>query len=290
MALVELYRRTGVPQGEPAMDVGTTLKAAREQRGLSLEQVARSTKIRAATLRAIEANQMDRLPGGIFTRGFLRAYAREVGVDGEEAVRTYMAEFEPPQEVAPPPVAETTWDEAAAAQLRERMNADGIGASVRMLLVGVTAVVALIGYNAFGEAAVNSLTSLIVTQPPPVVRPEPVRTPAPVATSGTPAPAPVVTPPPDPPVVPQSPVHVEIETTGECWVQAWADGASTLAQLLPEGERHVFDANEELVIRIGDAAALAYTVNGKPGRPLGVSGQPVTVRIKPDTVAEFVNP
>ena len=76
------------------MDVGAALRDAREQREISLDELSRTTKISVATLRALERNQIDRLPGGIFVRGFLRAYAHEVGLDVEDTVQRYLAQFE----------------------------------------------------------------------------------------------------------------------------------------------------------------------------------------------------
>ena len=76
------------------MDVGAALRDAREQRGISLDELSRTTKISVATLRALERNQIDRLPGGIFVRGFLRACAHEVGLDVEDTVQRYLAQFE----------------------------------------------------------------------------------------------------------------------------------------------------------------------------------------------------
>src|SRR5438876_624659 len=78
------------------MEVGTQLRQARETRGIPLAQLNARTKISPRSLRAIERNEFDRLPGGVFTRGFLRAYAREVGLDPEEIVRQYVAEYETP--------------------------------------------------------------------------------------------------------------------------------------------------------------------------------------------------
>src|SRR4051794_39535358 len=60
-------------------DFGGTLRAARERRGLSLRQIATATKISMLTLEALERNDLARLPGGIFSRAFVRAYALEVG-------------------------------------------------------------------------------------------------------------------------------------------------------------------------------------------------------------------
>jgi cytoskeleton protein RodZ len=76
------------------MDVGETLRMAREQQGLSLDVISQRTKIGTEKLRAIEENDIQRLPSGIFLRGFVRAYAREVGLDAEDTVNRYIAQFE----------------------------------------------------------------------------------------------------------------------------------------------------------------------------------------------------
>src|SRR5712671_6425587 len=83
------------------MDIGTGLRQAREARGITLAQLVISTKISPQNLRAIERNAFDLLPGGLFTRGFLRAYAREVGLDPEEIVRQYISEQETHEPAAP---------------------------------------------------------------------------------------------------------------------------------------------------------------------------------------------
>ena len=85
------------------MDLGTELRKGRERRGMSLAVLAATTKIGIATLQAMERGDFARLPGGVFTRGFLRAYAREVGLDPEEVVRQYLAEFEPSRPTEPTP-------------------------------------------------------------------------------------------------------------------------------------------------------------------------------------------
>lgn len=66
------------------MDTGTRLREARKERRLTLDEVARRTKIPVGTLRAIDCNDVARLPRGIFFRGFVRAYAAEVGLNPEE--------------------------------------------------------------------------------------------------------------------------------------------------------------------------------------------------------------
>jgi cytoskeletal protein RodZ len=69
------------------MDTGTRLREARRERRLTLDDVARRTKIPVGTLRAIDCNDVARLPRGIFFRGFVRAYAAEVGLNPEELLQ-----------------------------------------------------------------------------------------------------------------------------------------------------------------------------------------------------------
>src|SRR6516225_1114730 len=74
-------------------DFGRTLREARERRGLSLRQIASATKISLLTLEALERNDIARLPGGIFSRAFVRSYALEVGLDPEETIQEFMGQF-----------------------------------------------------------------------------------------------------------------------------------------------------------------------------------------------------
>jgi cytoskeletal protein RodZ len=70
---------------------GEKLRQQRELRGLSLEAISTTTKISTRMLRAIEAEHFDQLPGGVFNKGFVRAYARQVGLDEDEAVADYLS-------------------------------------------------------------------------------------------------------------------------------------------------------------------------------------------------------
>ena len=74
-------------------DFGSRMRHAREQRGVSLRQIADSTKISVSQLEALERNDISRLPGGIFSRAFVRSYAAEVGVDPEQTVRDFLSQF-----------------------------------------------------------------------------------------------------------------------------------------------------------------------------------------------------
>ena len=74
-------------------DFGLKMRRLREERGVSLRQIADVTKISIGALEALERGDIPRLPGGIFSRAFVRAYAVQVGADPEQTVRDFMVQF-----------------------------------------------------------------------------------------------------------------------------------------------------------------------------------------------------
>jgi cytoskeleton protein RodZ len=80
-----------VSAGKP--DFGIRMKRQREERGVSLRRIADATKISVSALEALERNDISRLPGGIFSRAFVRSYAVEVGLDPEQTVRDFIVHF-----------------------------------------------------------------------------------------------------------------------------------------------------------------------------------------------------
>lgn len=74
-------------------DFGNKMKRLREERGVTLRQIADATKISVWALEALERNDISRLPGGIFSRAFVRSYAIEVGLDPEQTVRDFLLQF-----------------------------------------------------------------------------------------------------------------------------------------------------------------------------------------------------
>ena len=84
----ETHTRVATPT-----DVGSRLRAAREAKQLSVREVAKTTKIPVDALDALEANDVARLPGGIFSRGFVRSYAAAVGLNPEQTLRDFVAQL-----------------------------------------------------------------------------------------------------------------------------------------------------------------------------------------------------
>ena len=78
---------------ESSTDFGGRMKRLREERGVALRQIAQTTKISVSALEALERNDVSRLPGGIFSRGLVRAYAEQVGADPEKTVQEFIARF-----------------------------------------------------------------------------------------------------------------------------------------------------------------------------------------------------
>ncbi|MFZ5894072.1 MAG: helix-turn-helix domain-containing protein [Myxococcota bacterium] len=71
--------------------VGQFLREQREERGMSVEEVSRATRVPVSSVERIESDRFDELPGEVFVRGFLKSYARALGVAGDEVLARYTA-------------------------------------------------------------------------------------------------------------------------------------------------------------------------------------------------------
>jgi cytoskeleton protein RodZ len=101
----------------PMGEFGEKFRKAREKKELSLDDVSNVTKISSRMLRAIEEEHFDDLPGGVFNKGFIRAYAKHLGLDSEEAVTDYLASLRQAQIDA-----QELWDPQAPAAARSGSN------------------------------------------------------------------------------------------------------------------------------------------------------------------------
>jgi hypothetical protein len=88
--------------------------------------------------------------------------------------------------------------------------------------------------------------------------------------------------------VPVEGLTVELKASGPCWVSASADRSPVLSRLLQAGDAETVEARDEFVLRVGDPATIALTINGQPVRSLGRAGMPVTVQINRDNLRDFV--
>jgi cytoskeleton protein RodZ len=252
-------------------DFGGTLRAARERRGLSLRQIASATKISMITLEALERNDLARLPGGIFSRAFVRSYALEVGLDPETAIQEFMAQFPQDSVTAGHPITSQLED-------HEAVESDRRAASTLVRLVAISVPIAavvlyfgMLGRPASPRPEPRSEAAAVPPKiaPPPAAQP----TPAPAPVDDTPAAAPAAA------AVPAVRLIVQVLATKTSWISAIVDGRRAVQRMFQAGEEQTFEVHKEIVLSTGDAGGVAVMFNGAPAKPLGASGQVVTTRI-----------
>ena len=270
-------------------DFGTRLREARERKGVSLRTISDATKISVAVLEALERNDVSRLPGGIFSRAFVRSYAVEIGLDPEATIQEFVAHF--PHDSVTAGHQTTAAVEAASLEGDRRMAK----AFLRVIGVGVPILGALL-YFGFGmRRAARPPADLapVASAPAPESKPAEVP-PAPVDRGSPPAaPAPPAAAPPAPAPNTDAPAD-DVLTIGltarrRCYVSATVDGRKAIEQLLPEGDHRTLEVRREMVLTAGDAAAIVLTLNGAPARPLGKIGEVVTVRVNPANFKDYLS-
>jgi len=144
-------------------DFGRKLRQARERRGISLRQIAASTKIAAAALDALEKNNISKLPGGIFSRAFVRSYAVEVGLDPDETVKEFLERFDQD----PPPSAEAM---AAAIPEEEKHFEQRQRQAVKALGFGAILLIVLIAIGIFMYRGRRAAQTAATPAPAPAAR------------------------------------------------------------------------------------------------------------------------
>jgi transcriptional regulator with XRE-family HTH domain len=118
---------------DPDLEIGAALRATRETLGLTLEEIADETRVRARHLGAIEAARLDLLPSRPFIIGYVRAYAKALGLDADSTAARYRTEYPSPDDELHTPVG-----------VRHTRRAGRGG--LLMALAGV-AVLAVVGWN-----------------------------------------------------------------------------------------------------------------------------------------------
>jgi len=83
-------------------------------------------------------------------------------------------------------------------------------------------------------------------------------------------------------------LHVDIRSQGVCWLSATSDGKRVVYRLMQPGERQTIEMRDEIVLRVGDPAAFAFSINGMSGSSLGRAGKAVTVHITRQNYREFL--
>jgi cytoskeleton protein RodZ len=270
----------------PTLSFGEELRRERVVREISLEEIAQATKISIRLLTALEKSDLTKLPAPTFTRGFIRAYARHLGIDPEEKVNAYLADL-----AGGPPEAPS----GKSARVRSRFWRNR-RATAGAIVGGALLVLVVLGLIANPQRAALRKPFLRVappaapvafknvavsSEPTPVIRaesrPEPP-SPAPAAVSSVVKEEPVVkasaavAPGADRPA---GTISLVLEFDADSWTKIEADGRTVFSALARRGERKSFSAREEFRLTLGNAGAVRVTVDGRALEPLGRAGQVV---------------
>ena len=263
---------------------GERMQREREMRSITLDEIAEHTKISKRNLTALEGENFSQLPGGIFNKGFVRAYAKYLGIDEEQAVSDYLAaETEKLRKKVPIPIdaADTTgrMEMAAVDRLAGSDEEPQPDQAAGFMKAAISLVVLLgicgLGYKWMQSRKISappseSKAQVVQAAAPPAVQP---LSPAPVPTSSSGAPQTMngpqtLAPAPEGKAAasstPAGAFNLALTTKEESWVQVKADGKVLLEGVLAPNSNKSFDANSELVIKLGNAAGVELAYNGKP--------------------------
>ncbi len=225
----------------PSGDFGSHLRQARERRGVSLRAIADVTRISVAALDGLERNDISRLPGGIFSRGFVRAYANEVGLDPDSTVDEFVRCF---------PDDSVTDGHPAAVRARIIDDVNEIKRR-RMPRAGWFVVVA--------APVVIAIVYLSLARVPPAAAPAP---------GGREAIAPCT-----------GPYVVELRASAQSSVSYAVDGQPRQQVSLAAGASRRFEVSHDVDLRVSDAGAIDLLINGVVRPSIGVAGGPGAVRL-----------
>jgi len=232
---------------------GEELRREREIRGISLKEIADATKISKRFLEAIERNDHRTLPAPVFTRGFIREYARYLGLNADEIVNRYnfaaagddriekSPHLErlthpdvPPKKGIPPPYA--------------RVDRNVYVLLLIIAILAAATFVAMRHKRASAEAV--KIESAIA---------QPVRASAPAARTNPPS---------------EEVMRMTVDVVDDSWVVLDADDKPAINERLRPGMRKLVEAKESFHFRtIGNAAGIKLTLNDVPLPPLGRDGE-----------------
>ena len=301
---------------------GENLRREREMRGVSLEEICAATKVSVRFLHDLENNDFSDIPGGIFTRGFIRAYAGYLGLDVEQVMAEYEAEAQPQDYELNRLV--------SANRRRQQRN------PIRILPSVIAVVLLASGYALFRYAhraadtpaplpAATSLTTSPATTIPAATNPAapalpsssiqsaqqasgaPSNIPSSGASSATPndtanpsssntpvadsptgavsAPAKAASgtaAPATPQAGPRDDLVLQVAATERVWVSVETDGKNSWQRTLNPNDVATLKAKDYFDLTTGNAQGLVLTLNGETLKPLGRQGEVKKIHLTRD--------
>ena len=252
-------------------DIGARLRRARDQRGLSLHDAAARTKLSISVLQAIERNDFDSLPQGIYRKGYLRSLASEVGLDPQEMAADYDKQYGPRSTIADPST------KMVSAQPAVSDLTPSPPSSIVSIVVTIALAMGWFAWRDGVERPVPSDTSDELIGSTLLVDEAPGST----AIQRTSAPPEGIAARPQV----DTSLRIEMAATGWCWVAAESDGERAMYRLVEPGERVVFEGRRMISLRLGDGGSVTLSINDGPPRQAGKDGEIVELKLTPDNVA-----
>lgn len=258
--------RFATPLAEPQSNTSDTnssgsfggwLRRQREARGVEIAEIAATSKISTRYLQALEQDRFEILPAPIFVRGFLREYARVVGLDPDEVVNLFLVQASErrPERRNEPPLGTRAQSASASAPSSRAVQ---FAVAILILLGALVALTFwIVGARAESTVAVRT-TAEATPAPTPLVREPGVdsRGPFPAGEPATAVPA------DSPPAA--TALRLLLEFQDDCWAEVVIDGERRTSELRAGGETLALEANESVVLTLGNAPAVRAELNGRP--------------------------
>ncbi|MBI1920455.1 MAG: helix-turn-helix domain-containing protein [Geobacter sp.] len=264
---------------EEMKSAGTLLREAREQRGVTIEQAAETTRISKGYLKAIEEDAYGRLPNIVYVKGFLRVYAGYLGLSGDEVLRLFEATFNPPssEKVEQTERRILPWGRRTSNGSGKRWVTRSVPLFLAVMLAGY-----YLSHDEEGEKrASESAVTAAAVQPAPVqARQSSARMeltqqlPQSVTENQGDAPS-------------TRPGNVlRLKANEECWLVVTIDENVSQTYQLKPGDLIEWIAERTFALDIGNAGGVEAEFNGKPLKQLGEKGKPAHVALSPEGVVE----
>jgi transcriptional regulator with XRE-family HTH domain len=263
----------GTRAGSADGSLGEQLRRAREARGVSLREISEQTRITRRHLEAIESDDYKHLPGGIFNKSFIKAYARQVRVDEARALELYERTARSLGEYS---------DEVLTTPQRSRIYTGDparsplITAALSAVIVGILILVVYAGLHYYRR-----------TESPGDIPPA---TPTPGANAAAPAQA---NPQPQANSAPETAgFNIQIKARGKSfWLTSWQDDEKKRkGRMLSPDKPEEFSPENSLSLKFdGNAAELLdVTINGRPARQPAGGGDTIEWKITKDNYRQFL--
>ena len=263
--------------------VGYTLRQERERQNLSINDIEEGTSIRALYIEAIENGEYDKLPGAIYTKGFIKNYAKFLEMDVDAVVKEFatdMAELNAEKEASEAATAAQESAPVPEKKVEPKPEKKSLGYSIQnenrrsssLLIVAAVVLIAAIAGGVWswlsssdGEVAKADTPKQQAVQPV-AVEPTPKDDSTPVA-NANPEPKPEVQQPEQ--KKPADKVAIQARFNDRCWALVTVDGVVVQEGVIEGGQTVSWEGKENISFRLGNAGAVEFFQDGKS---LGVQG------------------